>query len=124
MKNTALTLAFAFALAFTFTFSFSGCATVKASTEEGRTIVSGECTSWRIFWWIPLFGGDCDDPNDDYCAWFQNTATLENSVKLLDYACRKKHARGVKDVNTLVEEEHFFFIMRRTAIYTSAELVY
>lgn len=103
---------------------FSGCATVKAASEGGRTFIAGECSSWRFLWWIPLFGGDCEDPNDNFCVWFRNTSTLEDNVKLFEYACARKGARGVKDVKVFVDDTHFFFIFRRTTFFSSAELVY
>ena len=113
-----------------FTFSFllltflAGCATVQVASENGRTMVDAENSSWRIFWWLPLGGGDCEDPNDDFCVWFRSTVTLENNMKLLDYAREKKGARSVKDVQSFVTDDHYLFILRRTALHTSAELVY
>lgn len=102
----------------------AGCASVKAASEEGRTVIAGECSAWRFFFWIPLFGGDCEDPNDNFCVWFRNTATLENTAKLFDYACTRKGARGVKNVRIYVDDDYFFLFFRRTTMYSSAELVY
>jgi len=103
---------------------FSGCATVQVASENGRTMADAENSSWRIFWWLPLGGGDCDDPNDDFCVWFRNTVTLKNNMKLLDYAREKKGARSVKDVQSYFTDEYYLFILRRSAMHTSAELVY
>jgi len=101
-----------------------GCATVEVSSENGRTMVDAENSCWRIFWWLPLGGGDCDDPNDDFCVWFRNTVTLKNNMKLLDYAREKKGARSVKDVQSYIDDNHYLFILRRTSMHSSAELVY
>jgi len=102
----------------------SGCATVKVASEDGRTMADAENSSWRIFWWLPLGGGDCEDPNDDFCVWFRNTATLKNNMKLLDYAREKKGARAVKDVQSYYTDEYYLFILRRSALHSSCELVY
>jgi len=102
----------------------SGCATVKVASEKGRTMVDAENSSWRLLWWIPLAGGDCVDPNGNYCVWFSNTVKLKNSMKLLDYAREKKGARSVKDVQTYFTDDYYLFVLRRSAMHTSAELVY
>lgn len=104
--------------------ALAGCATVKVASENGRTMADAENSSWRIFWLLPLGGGDCTDPNDDFCVWFRNTATLENNMKLLDYARAKKGARSVKDVQSYYTDDNYLIILRRTALHTSAELVY
>jgi len=103
---------------------FSGCATVKVASENGRTVADAENSCWRILWWLPIGGGDCEDPNDDYCVWFRNTVTLKNNMKLLDYAREKKGARAVKDVQSYFTDEYYLFILRRSAMHSSAELVY
>jgi len=109
---------------FLFTFLLSGCATVNVASENGRTMADAENSSWRILWWLPIGGGDCEDPNDDFCVWFRNTVTLKNNMKLLDYAREKKGARTVKDVQTYRTDDYYLFILRRTAMHSSAELVY
>jgi len=103
----------------------SGCATVEATTTDtGRTLVRAENSSWRILWLLPLAGGDCETPNDDLCVWFRNTATLKNNMKLLDFARERKGARAVKEVHSHIQDDVYSFILRRTAVHTSAELVY
>jgi len=106
------------------TLFLAGCATVKVASENGRTMVDAENSSWRLLWCLPIGGGDCKDPNDDFCVWFRDTATLKNNMRLLDYARERKGARAVKDVQSYLTDDNYLIFLRRTAIHTSAELVY
>ena len=101
----------------------SGCATVRFC-DEGMSMVDIENTGWYLFNFIPLASGNPNSPNDVSCHIFSDTVTLENNLKLLDYAVRKKHALGYRDATSYTTDENALIILiKRRSYHTSAELI-
>lgn len=100
-----------------------GCATVKVESEAGRTMCDIENSCWYLFMCIPMGSGDPEAPNKDLCRFFRDTATLENNVRMLDYAVERKQAKGAKNVTSRFSDEKYTFILKRTTCHTSAELI-
>lgn len=101
----------------------AGCATVRFC-DEGVSMVDIENTGWYLFNFIPLASGDPNSPNDASCRIFSDTVTLENNLKLLDYAVRKKHALGYRDATSYTTDENALIILlKRRTYHTSAELI-
>ena len=104
-------------------FLFCGCASVRTS-KIGKTMVDIEISSWQLFSFIPLASGNHMAPNEISCRLFMNTVTIENNMKLLDYAIRKEGATGVRDIVSYSTDEYvFIFLLRRHTMHTSAELI-
>lgn len=103
--------------------ALSGCATIKFC-DEGVSMVDVENTGWFMFDFIPLVSGNPEYPNDKSCRLFSNTVTLENNMKLLDYAVRKKRAVSYRNATSYTTDENALLILfNRHTIHTSAELV-
>lgn len=102
----------------------SGCASVRISHEGGRTVADIVNTGWYLFNVIPIASGNPNDPNGCSCRLFRRTVTLENNMKLLDYAMRKEGANGFGDlVSYTTDESVLFFFFKRHACHSSAELL-
>lgn len=105
--------------------TFAGCATVETSKQGGRTLASVTNNGWYLFNVIPLASGDPLMPNAVKTKFFDQTVTLKNNIKMLDYAMRKEGAIGFKEVVSSTADETFLFILlKRHTCTTSAELVY
>lgn len=101
-----------------------GCATVSYSDKGGKTMVDVANTGWYLFNLIPLASGNPKAPNEADFRLFRQTTTLENNIRLLDYAATERGASGVKDVSTYTSDECvFILLLKRHIIHTSAELV-
>jgi len=101
-----------------------GCASVRYSDEGGRTMVDIVNTGWYMLNLIPLASGNPGAPNECSCKLFRQTTTLQNNVRLLDYAVTERDAVDVKSVRSYWTDESFLFILfQRHACHTSAELV-
>ena len=71
----------------------TGCTSVNVSHEGGRTLVDISNSGWLLLNFIPLASGCPEHPLAHHCKLFQNSVTLENNMKLLDYAVRREGAR-------------------------------
>ena len=104
--------------------ALAGCASVEFSDVGDRHMVDITNTGWYFLNFIPLASGNPESPNDCSCKLFRQTTTLENNVRLLDYAVRKRGARGVNSVISSWSDEGVLFILfKRHTCHTSAELV-
>ncbi|MCR5414211.1 MAG: hypothetical protein K6F50_05735 [Kiritimatiellae bacterium] len=102
----------------------AGCATVRYTDQGGKPMVEVTNRGWYLFNLIPLASGNPDLPNECDFRLFKQTTTLENNVRMLDWAATKYHATGIRDVSSYMRDESVFFILlKRHAIHTSAELV-
>lgn len=109
----------------------SGCATAKFSNVGGRTIADVTNTGWYLFNVIPIASGDPQHPNAVGCRFFSRTVTLENNLRMLDYAMRDylsdpkelASARYGEVVSYTTDESVLFFLFKRHACHTSAELI-
>lgn len=103
----------------------SGCASVDISDKGSHSVVSIHNTGWEIFSLVPIASGDPDQPNRNTCRWFTDTITLENNVKMLEYAMKTTNATGYRNLSSsIVDETVFFFLLNRRIYHTSAELVF
>ncbi len=105
----------------------TGCATVRYSEEGGRKMVDVENTCWTVYFFFfpvfPIASGEPDAPNEEMCRIFQDSVTLENNMKLLDYA-RVRHGEGeVKNLTSRFSDTTYCFFIKRYSCQTSAELV-
>lgn len=102
----------------------AGCASVRISSKGDRTMVDINNTGWYLLNLIPLASGDPHDPNGCSCMLFRRTVTLENNMKLLDYAVRKTGAESFGSVVSYTTDESVLFILlKRHVCHTSAELI-
>lgn len=102
----------------------SGCASVRSSDRGGRLMVDVANTGWYLLNLIPLASGDPEAPNECSCRLFQQTTTLANNTRLLDFAATQAGAIGLRNVTTYTSDESVFFILlKRHVIHTSAELI-
>lgn len=103
----------------------SGCASVITCNERGHTVVDVTNTGWYLLNFIPIASGNPSHPNANGCKLFSQTVTLENNMKMLDYALRKNGAKSYKNVISHTTDENVLIILlKRHACHTSAELVF
>lgn len=102
-----------------------GCSSVRICDAGGRTMVSIVNTGWYFLNLIPLASGSPDNPNGHTCALFRQTTTIENNMKLLDYAMRQNggYASYRNLVSYTTDESVLFFLFKRRACNSSAELL-
>ena len=104
--------------------AFTGCATVEYSNAGGRTMVDITNSGWYLFNLIPIASGNPDCPNEADCTFFKETATVENNVKMLDFAATERKAKTIRSIKSSWTDECVFIILlKRHVIHTSAELV-
>ncbi len=103
----------------------AGCTSVHMSNEGGHTMVDISNSGWFLFSLLPIASGDPLQPDNAHtCDFFDNTVTLENNMKLLDYAIESNGALHAKDIVSYVTEETILFVVAKHRVYhTSAELV-
>ena len=111
------------ALLFAALAALAGCASVNVC-REGATMVDIQNTGWYLFDCIPLASGSPANPNGHTCRPFQDTVTVENNMKMLDYAMRREGAAGCRHLSSYTTDESVFFILlTRFACHTSAQLI-
>ena len=111
--------------------ALAGCATARFSNVGGRTIADVTNTGWYLFNVIPLASGNPAEPNAVGCRLFSNTVTLENNLRMLDFAMRDylsdpaelAHTRFGEVISYTTDESVLFFLFKRHACHTSAELI-
>ena len=102
----------------------TGCSSVEICREGGHTLVDIENTGWYLFNFIPLASGDPTQPNANTCRLFTDTVTLENNMRLLDWAAQQEYAGAITDVKSyLTDENVLIFLFKRHAYHTNAELL-
>lgn len=118
MKNIILTLVLSFSALLT------GCATYSTSSVGGRTTVAIENTGWYLFSFIPLGSGDHECPNRCTCNLFQNSVSVGSNMAILKRAMLAEKAYKAENVVSYwTDERVFFFLLKRYACHTSAELI-
>lgn len=101
-----------------------GCATIRYSYEGGKAMVDITNTGWYLFNLIPIASGNPDAPNECSCSLFKQTTTLENNIRLLDYAATYRNAKSIRSVNSFWTDENVLIILlKRHSCHTSAELI-
>ena len=101
-----------------------GCATVKYSDEGGKHMVNIVNTGWYLLDLIPLASGNPELPNECSFRLFRQTTTLQNNIKMLDYAVTERDATDVRSVKSYwTDETVLFILLKRHECHTSAELV-
>lgn len=101
-----------------------GCASVEYCNEGGRHLVDVSNSGWYLFNFIPVASGNPDAPNEQSCVFFKETATLENNVKMLDFAATARNARSIRSLkSSWTDESILIILLKRHVIHTSAELV-
>lgn len=101
----------------------AGCATIRSSDAGGRQMVDIENTCWMLLYCIPLASGEPNDPNEVLCRAFQNSATLENNMRMLDRARKESGATRVENLASRFSDTTYLFLLNRYSCQTSAELV-
>ena len=103
----------------------TGCTAVDVSHEGGHTLVDISNSGWLLLNFIPLASGCHEHPDARHCKLFQNSVTLENNMKLLDYALRREGASGFGEIVSYTSDESIFVILLKHHVcHTSAELVF
>lgn len=101
----------------------AGCATIRSSDAGGRQMVDIENTCWMLLYCIPLASGEPNEPNEVLCRAFQNSATLENNMRMLDRARKESGATRVENLASRFSDTTYLFLLNRYSCQTSAELV-
>lgn len=101
----------------------AGCATIRSSDAGGRQMVDIENTCWMLLYCIPLASGEPNEPNEVLCRAFQNSATLENNMRMLDRARKEAGATRVENLASRFSNTTYLFLLNRYSCQTSAELV-
>lgn len=102
---------------------FAGCASVSVDTQ-GANMVVVQNSGCFLFCVMPLWSGDPDYPNQQVCNWFDNTVKLDTNMRLLQETAAEKHARGIRNIASHMDDESiFWFILKRKVYRTSAELI-
>jgi hypothetical protein len=102
-----------------------GCATYDISDKGGYSMASVSNTSWEFLSFLPIASGNPDRPNTVSCLWLQDSANLENNIKILNAAMAEAGANGTRNLSSSIVDETVFFILINRRVYqTSAELVY
>ena len=103
----------------------AGCAAVQTCDEGGRTMVDISNSGWYLLGFIPLASGSPDNPNGHTCRLLRQTTTLDNNMKLLDYAIhRTPGATGYRNLVSYTTDENVLFILfKRHVCHSSAEVV-
>lgn len=101
----------------------AGCATIRSSDAGGRQMVDIENTCWMLLYCIPLASGEPNEPNEVLCRAFQNSATLENNMRMLDRARKEAGATRVENLASRFSDTTYLFLLNRYSCQTSAELV-
>ena len=101
----------------------AGCATIRSSDAGGRQMVDIENTCWMLLYCIPLASGEPNEPNEVLCRAFQNSATLENNMKMLDRARKEAGATRVENLASRFSDTTYLFLLNRYSCQTSVELV-
>ena len=101
----------------------SGCASVTVSNDGPNTVLI-QNSGCFLFYFMPLFSGDPDYPNEEVCNWFDNTVKVETNIRLLEEEANKQHARGYRNIVSHPDEEVILWlILKRKICRTSAELI-
>ena len=123
MKNTIFKSAVGVFAAGLLALSMTGCASVDVS-NQGKNMVVVENSGCFLFYFIPLFSGDPDYPNQQVCNWFSNTVKVETNIRLLEEEAGKQGAHGLKNIVSHRDDETVIPLIFKRKIYkTSAELV-
>lgn len=102
-----------------------GCATIEYCDKGGTSMVDVANTGWYLFNLIPLASGNPEAPNACDFRLFRQTTTLENNIRLLDYAATERGAVGISDIQTYTADESVFILLfKRRIIHTSAKLIF
>ena len=102
----------------------SGCCSYVVTHEGGHRVCDIENEGWKILCLIPIASGDPVRPNRNSSVWFEDTATLETNVMLLDRVMREEKATAVKDIVSYRSEEIVFpLLFKRYTYHTTAELL-
>lgn len=113
-----------YALLFAAFLAISGCATVNYSDAGARTMVDITNSGWYLFNFIPIASGNPDRPNESDCRFFKETATVENNIKMLDFAATERKAKTIKSIkSSWTDESVLIILLKRHAVHTSAELI-
>ena len=114
---------FRFAAALAAALALSGCAEVNVC-RVGATMVDAEISGWYLFNCIPLASGNPAKPNSFSCRPFRADVTIENNMKLLEWAMREEDAADMTDVVSYETDEQVgIILLQRHAVHSSARLV-
>lgn len=103
---------------------FAGCCSYRVSSVGNRTMCDIDNSCLLVFVGLPVFSGDPDHPNEDECVAFTDTTTLSNNLSIAYRAMSRHGANALHNVTSFrTEEQVFFFLLKRSTLHTSAELV-
>ena len=103
---------------------FAGCCSYRVSSVGGRTMCDVDNSCLLVFVGLPVFSGDPDHPNEDEGVAFTDTTTLSNNLAIAYRAMARNGATSLHNVTSFrTEEQVFFFLLKRSTLHTSAELV-
>lgn len=105
--------------------AMAGCSTVTVSHEGGRDLCHISTSSWKLLNSVPIISGDINHPNEMSCVWFENTATPEGNMKILDKTLRDYNSTRIRTLTSYMTEETIFVVLfKRQISHLSVELLY
>ena len=119
MSAGALSAAVGAALA---ALAFAGCCHSRVSTRGDRIMCDVDNSCLLVLNLIPIVSGDPDSP--DECVGFEDTTTLANNLRMINRELVRHRADAVRELTSFrTEERVFFFLLKRSTLHSSAELV-
>ena len=102
--------------------AFAGCCHSRVSTRGDRIMCDVDNSCLLVLNLIPLVSGDPDSP--DECVGFEDTTTLANNLRMINRELVRHRADAVRELTSFrTEERVFFFLLKRSTLHSSAELV-
>jgi len=99
-----------------------GCCHSRVSTCGDRIMCDVENSCLLVFDYIPICSGDPDNPSE--CIGFEDTTTLSNNLCMINRELVRQHADAIRELTSFrTEEQVFFFLLKRSTLHSSAELV-
>ncbi len=103
--------------------ALSGCVATRVCKEGGHDVAYIENSGVKLFNFIPFASGDPEYPNYNVALWFEDAATLENNMMLLDDIMRKRGYTKAKSLCSYRTDEIVIpLLLKRYIYHTSAEL--
>lgn len=103
---------------------FAGCCSYRVSTVGDRTMCDIDNSCLLVFVGLPVASGDPEHPNENESVAFTDTTTLSNNLSIAYRAMSRHGANALHNVTSFrTEEQFFFFLLKRSTLHTSAELV-
>jgi len=104
--------------------TLAGCYSINVSDEGGRKMCLVDNSCLLLFGFIPIVSGDITSEFDTDFVFWQDTTTVENNLRLVERAMRQERATNWRETSSFRDNESVLvFLLKRTTLRTSAELI-